>query len=248
MAVSSCSSPSLGGPPAWQPQITFVTPVQIGQQIGVEGSFFLGISESSGSNANQQSATNYPVLQLRSVDSGQTAFVPADPLSGWTDSTFTSQPLAGFPTGPAMLTIVTNGVPSAAQPVTVAAASLACPPPGCDDRRARLRLGPIHVAPRHVALGQPIEATTTVSAGSAEVFDLIVLLYDGAPEETGRSWRRNGSRIFRRTGTPSSACPWPPRRCGKRRLVAVAGSGLPIADERESMPVMVDCGGGRAAR
>ena len=103
--------PELGGPPAWQPQITFVTPVQIGQQIGVEGSFFLGISESSGSNTNQQSATNYPVLQLRSVDSGQTAFVPADPFSGWTDSTFTSQPLAGFPPGPAMLTIVTNGVP-----------------------------------------------------------------------------------------------------------------------------------------
>ena len=84
-----------------------------------------------------------------------------------------------------MLTIVTNGVPSAAQPVTVAAATLACPPPGCDDRRARLRLGPIHVTPRHVELGQAIEATTTVTAGSAEVFDLIVLLYDGAPEENG---------------------------------------------------------------
>jgi hypothetical protein len=29
--------------------------------------------------------------------------------------------------------------------------------------------------------------------------------------------------------------------CGKRRLVAVAGPGLPIADERESMPIMVEC-------
>jgi hypothetical protein len=217
--------PELGGPPAWQPQITFVTPVQIGQQIGVEGSFFLGISESSGSNTNQQSATNYPVLQLRSVDSGQTAFVPADPLSGWTDSTFTSQPLAGFPPGPAMLTIVTNGVPSAAQPVTVATASLACPPPGCDDRGARLRLGPIHVAPRHVALGQPIEATTTVSAGSAEVFDLIVLLYDGAPEDNGTIVAAQRIAHLPAHGDAVVRLSLPAESCGKRRLVAVAGRG-----------------------
>jgi len=239
--------PELGGPPAWQPEVTFVTPVQVGQQIGVEGSFFLGISESSGSNTNQQSATNYPVLQLRSVDSGHTAFVPADPLSGWTDSTFTSQPLTGFPPGPAMLTIVTNGVPSAAQPVTVTAASLACPPPGCDDPGARLRLGPIHVAPRHVELGQAIEATTTVSAGSAEVFDLIVLLYDGAPQENGTivaaqriaHLPARGDAVVRLSLTAES--------CGKRRLVAVAAPGLPIADARESMPVMIECGG-RAGR
>jgi hypothetical protein len=233
--------PGLGGPPAWQPQITFVTPVKIGQQIGVEGSFFLGISESSGSNSNQQSATNYPLLQLRSVDSGRTAIVPADPLSGWTDSTFTSQPLAGFPTGPAMLTIITNGVPSAAQPVTVAAASLACPPPGCDDRRAGLRLGPIRVAPRHVALGQPIEATTTVTAGSAEVFDLIVVLYDGAPEENGTIVAAQRIAHLPAHGDAMVSMSLAAESCGKRRLVAVAGPGLPIADERESMPIMVEC-------
>jgi hypothetical protein len=236
--------PALGGPPPWQPQITFVTPVQIGQQIGVEGSFFLGLSESSGSNSNQQSATNYPVLQLRSVDSGQTAFVPADPSTGWTDSTFTSQPLAGFPTGPAMLTIVTNGVPSAAQPVTVAAATLACPPPGCDDRRARLRLGPIHVAPRHVGQGQPIEATATVTAGSAEVFDLVVLLYDGAPEENGTIVAAQRIAHIPAHGDAAVRLSLPAESCGKRRLVAVAGPGLPIADERESMPVMIECGAG----
>ncbi len=183
------------------------------------------------------------MLQLRSVDSGQTAFVPADPFSGWTDSTFTSQPLAGFPPGPAMLTIVTNGVPSAAQPVTVAAASLACPPPGCDDRRARLRLGPIHVAPRHVALGQPIEATTTVSAGSAEVFDLIVLLYDGAPEENGTIVAAQRIAHLPAHGDAVVRVSLAAESCGKRRLVAVAGAGLPIADERESMPVMIECGG-----
>jgi hypothetical protein len=234
--------PALGGPPAWQPQLTFVTPVQIGQQIGVEGRFFLGISESSGGNSNQQSATNYPVLQLRSVDSGQTTFVPADPLSGWTDSTFTSQPLAGFPTGPALLTIVTNGVPSAAQPVTVAAATLACPPPGCDDRRARLRLGPIRVTPRHVELGQAIEATTTVTAGNAEVFDLVVLFHDGVPEANATIVAAQRIAHLPAHGSTDVHVSLAAESCGKRRLVAVAAPGLQIADARESMPVMVACG------
>jgi hypothetical protein len=234
-----------GNPPAWQPQITFVTPVQIGQQIGVEGSLFLGISESSGSNNNQQSASNYPVLQLRSVDSGRTAFVPADPLAGWTDSTFTSQPLADFPTGPAVLTIVTNGIPSAAQPVTVDAATLACPPPGCDDRRARLRLGPIHVTPRHVQPGQAIEATMSVTAGSVDVFDLTVLFYDGAPKEKEPIVAAQRIAHLPAHGEADVRVSVPAESCGKRRLVAVAGPGLPIADQRESMPVMVECGRGR---
>ncbi|HKP67544.1 MAG TPA: hypothetical protein VJX31_13010, partial [Casimicrobiaceae bacterium] len=237
----------IGSAPAWQPQITAVTPVQIGQQIGVEGSLFLGVSESSGSNSNQQSATNYPVLQLRSVDSGHTAFVPADPISSWTDSTFTSQPLTGFPTGPALLTVVTNGVPSAAQPVTVAAATLACPPPGCDDRRNQLRVGPIHVTPRHAQLGQSIDATTTVSAGAAEVFDLIVLFYDGSPDANGTIVASQRIPHLPAHGDVVVSVSWSAESCGKQRFVAVAGAGLPIADERESMPIIVDCGRPRLA-
>ena len=133
-------------------------------------------------------------------------------------------------------------------PVMVAAATLACPRPGCDDRRARLRLGPIHVAPRHVAFGQPIEATTTVSAGSAEVFDLIVLFYDGVPEADGTIVAAQRIAHLPAHGDAVVRVSMGAENCGKRRLVAVAGPGLPIADERESMPVMVDCGGGRAAR
>ena len=140
-----------------------------------------------------------------------------------------------------MLTIVTSGVPSAAQPVTVATASLACPPPGCDDRGARLRVGPIHVAPRHVTLGQPIEATMTVSAGSAEVFDLIVLLYDGAPEANGTIVAAQRIAHLPAHGDAIVRLSLAAEGCGKRRLVAVAGAGLPIADERESMPVMIEC-------
>ena len=66
--------------------------------------------------------------------------------------------------------------------------------------------------------------------------------------KTRRSWRRNGSRTLPAHGDAVVRLSLPAESCGKRRLVAVAGPGLPIADERESMPVMIECGGGRAAR
>jgi hypothetical protein len=96
--------------------------------------------------------------------------------------------------------------------------------------------------------GDAIEATTTVTAGSVDVFDLIVLLYDGAPDENGAIVA--AQRIARLAAHDDVLIHMslPAERCGKRRLVAVAGPGLPIADERESMPVMVECGGPRGPR
>src|SRR5262249_29648436 len=142
------------------------------------------------------------------------------------------------------LTIVTNGVPSDAQPVTVAAATLSCPPPRCDDGRARLRLGPIHVEPHHVTIGQPVEVATTVTAGSAEVFDLVVLFYDGAPEG-GTIVGAQRIADLSASGKIDVRATFAVEGCGRRRFVAIAGPGLPIADERVSMPLMIECPGGR---
>jgi hypothetical protein len=111
-----------------------------------------------------------------------------------------------------------------------------------------LRLGPIHVSPRHVALGQPIEATTTVTAGSAEVFDLVVLFYDGAPEENAPIVAAQRIAHLAAHGEVDVRVSLPAESCGKRRFIAVAGQGLPIADERTSMPVMIDCAGGGRRR
>jgi hypothetical protein len=108
-------------------------------------------------------------------------------------------------------------------------------------------VGPIHITPRHVAFGQPIEATTTVTAGSAEVFDLVVLLYDGSPEENGTIVAAQRIAHIPAHDDAVVRLSLAAESCGKRRLVAIAGAGLPIADERESMPVMIECGG-RAAR
>jgi hypothetical protein len=54
-------------------------------------------------------------VQLRSLDNSQVAFLPVDPTAGWSDTAFTSKPVTGFPFGPALVTVFTNGIPSAAK-------------------------------------------------------------------------------------------------------------------------------------
>ena len=84
------------------------------------GSRFQGISQASGGNS-QDSSTNYPVVQLRSIDNSQVAFLPVDPIAGWSDTSFNSAPLNNFPLGPALVTVFTNGIPSDSKYVLVAA-------------------------------------------------------------------------------------------------------------------------------
>jgi hypothetical protein len=120
---------------AWRPVITSVTPIAVGAAVGVLGNLFQGISEASGGNSGQHSATNYPFVQLSRQDNGQTILLPLDPVAGWSDTTFTSLPLPSFPAGPASLTVIANGIPSVAQSVIVGAATPVCP--GCGEGRYR---------------------------------------------------------------------------------------------------------------
>ena len=77
-----------------------------------------GISQASGGNT-QDSSTNYPVVQLRSIDSNQFANFPVDPANGWSDTSFTSAQVKNVPIGPALVTVFTNGIPSAAKYLVV---------------------------------------------------------------------------------------------------------------------------------
>jgi hypothetical protein len=83
------------------------------------GSRFQGISQASGGNF-QDSSTNYPVVQLRAIDNSQVAFLPVDPIAGWSDTAFTSTPVNNFPPGPALVTVFTNGIPSDSKYLVVA--------------------------------------------------------------------------------------------------------------------------------
>ena len=80
----------------------------------LSGSRFQGISQASGGNT-QDSSTNYPVVQLRSIDNEQVTYLFTDPLRGWSDTSFSSLPAKGFVSGPALATVFTNGIPSEAK-------------------------------------------------------------------------------------------------------------------------------------
>ena len=88
---------------AWRPALTNATsPLLLGHPLSASGYQFQGISEASGGNSSQNSSTNYPLLQLRRLDNEQMSFLLPDPATGWTNTSFTSLPVAGFAPGHAL--------------------------------------------------------------------------------------------------------------------------------------------------
>jgi hypothetical protein len=58
-------------------------------------------------------------VQLRAIGNEQISFLFVDPLRGWSDTTFSSVPPRGFVSGPALVTVFTNGIPSDAKYLVV---------------------------------------------------------------------------------------------------------------------------------
>jgi hypothetical protein len=100
-----------------QPQVaTATSPLAPGASLALTGSRFRGISEGSVGNS-QDSPADYPIVQLRSVESGQTLSLLA---ASWSANSFTSTPIIGFPAGYAMVTMFVNGIPGVSAVVSVA--------------------------------------------------------------------------------------------------------------------------------
>lgn len=99
----------------------------IGGKLSVTGSGFAGGPEASSGNA-QSSASNYPLLQLRSLANDQSRFLLADPAGNWSDTSFTSQAVTGFPRGQALVSIVSNGVSSDARILLIGCAAITLSP------------------------------------------------------------------------------------------------------------------------
>ncbi|MGH9768188.1 MAG: kelch repeat-containing protein, partial [Blastocatellia bacterium] len=74
---------------------------------------FQSASEGS-SGGSQNSAGNFPIVQLRDAESGQTRVLTPGP-SGWSNNSFTAQALSNPPTGYSLLTVISNGVPGPAR-------------------------------------------------------------------------------------------------------------------------------------
>jgi hypothetical protein len=100
----------LGYSPGQEPLITLLhfTP---DFPFSLTGLRFKGMSEASGGSSSN-SASNYPLVQIRNLDNGEVAFLPP---GSWSDTSFTALPVGGLPFGPAMVTIFTNGIPSASK-------------------------------------------------------------------------------------------------------------------------------------
>jgi hypothetical protein len=99
----------LGFSAAFQAQIaTATSPLGLGNSLALTGSGFRGVSEGSCGNS-QDSAADYPLVQLRSLESGQTTFLLA---TNWQTNSFASVPVWGFPPGYTLATVFVNGIPS----------------------------------------------------------------------------------------------------------------------------------------
>ena len=113
----------LGYQPSWRPQLTSaISPLLPGFPLQARGRGFRGLSEGSG-GTSQNSATNYPLVQLRRVDNEQIRwFLPE--RGSFSDVAFTSTFDTDFPVGFALVTVFANAIPSESALVAVE------PPPG----------------------------------------------------------------------------------------------------------------------
>ena len=106
----------LGFDTAWRPKVlAYPKQLILGDGLTLTGNGFRGVSGGSTGNMSD-SPTDYPVVQLRSLEGGQ--ILSLTPVR-WSSSLFESKPITGFPAGWAMLTIVANGIPSTAVMVQV---------------------------------------------------------------------------------------------------------------------------------
>ncbi len=104
--------PGLGFQDAWRPVASGVPAViSPGVAVSVTGTGFRGLSEAS-SGGFQGSATNYPLVQLRRLDNGETRFLPLGTSPGFSATSFTSSGAWTMNHGPAVVTVFVNGIPS----------------------------------------------------------------------------------------------------------------------------------------
>lgn len=109
-AQSFLFDPSPGISPSARPQISSLSAVfQTDNGFTVNGSGFWTTLQGT-SGRGDDTARNFPLVQLRSLVNGDTRFVPA---TNWSATSFNSGPVTSFPPGPALATVYVNGIRSA---------------------------------------------------------------------------------------------------------------------------------------
>jgi N-acetylneuraminic acid mutarotase len=111
----------LAGLAAWRPTLSSApASLTLTKPYSFSGTQFRGYqSAEAAGGASNSSASNYPLVQLRRLDNHQSIWLPTDPETGFTATTFNVPPLFKFPLGPALLTVYVNGVPSESKIIQV---------------------------------------------------------------------------------------------------------------------------------
>ena len=88
----------------------------LGNILSLTGSKFRGVSEASGGNGTQNSPSDCPVIQLRSIGNGRLLSLSS---TNWQTNSYASLPIANFPIGHALATMFVNGIPSESRDIFV---------------------------------------------------------------------------------------------------------------------------------
>jgi len=116
-ATSELYDIGLGFAESSRPQMTTVpSPLILGNSLSLTGSKFRGVSEASGGNGTQNSPSDCPVVQLRSIGDGRVLSLSS---TNWQTNSYTSLPIANFPLGHALATMFVNGIPSESRDILV---------------------------------------------------------------------------------------------------------------------------------
>jgi len=103
--------PGLSFDSPWRPNLFTVPDTSVLEfPIEITGGGFYAKTEASG-GTTKNTATNHPLVQLRSFGNGQTKFLQQEEVDTFSNA-FNSLPLMDFPEGHAMMTVFTNGIPS----------------------------------------------------------------------------------------------------------------------------------------
>jgi N-acetylneuraminic acid mutarotase len=118
----------LGFANARRPVVTTATnPLPNGSALALSGSLFRGDSGGSDGSTND-SATNYPLVQLLRLDNQRMAWAnPAAAATSFSPTAWTSAGLSGLQSGPHLVTMFVNGLPSVSLLIQVGAVAIAPP-------------------------------------------------------------------------------------------------------------------------
>jgi len=120
LASAEIYDAGLGFSGSSQPQITTIpSPLIISNRLAITGRQFRGVSQTA-NNAGQASATDFPVVQLRSLENQQSLLLNA---ASWSTNAFASALVTNFPLGFASATVFANGISSTSSVVLVSAPS-----------------------------------------------------------------------------------------------------------------------------